>query len=96
MRVARLLIQRPGQLAVPRQQRRELEVGEAAVPDPHPAIDHVQGGGARLAEHQRGDRIMAGARMPDPAQVEGHDVDDIKTLHTVLDQTDLTKLTSLK
>ena len=29
-------------------------------------------------------------------QVEGHDVDDIKTLHAVLDQTDLTKLTSLK
>lgn len=29
-------------------------------------------------------------------QLEGHGVDDIKTLHTVLDQTDLTKLASLK
>jgi len=29
-------------------------------------------------------------------QVEGHDVDDIKALHAVLDQTDLTKLASLK
>jgi len=29
-------------------------------------------------------------------QLEGHGVDDVKTLHTVLDQTDLTKLASLK
>jgi hypothetical protein len=29
-------------------------------------------------------------------QVEGHGVDDIKTLHAVLDQTDLKKLASLK
>lgn len=29
-------------------------------------------------------------------QVEGHGIDDIKTLHTVLDQTDLKKLASLK
>jgi hypothetical protein len=29
-------------------------------------------------------------------QLEGHGVDDIKTLHTVLDQTDLAKLASLK
>jgi hypothetical protein len=29
-------------------------------------------------------------------QVEGHGVDDIKTLHTVLDQTDLAKLATLK
>lgn len=29
-------------------------------------------------------------------QVEGHDLDDIKALHTVLEQTDLSKLASLK
>ena len=29
-------------------------------------------------------------------QLEGHGVDDVKTLHTVLDQTDLKKLASLK
>ncbi len=29
-------------------------------------------------------------------QVEGHDIDDIKTLHAVLDQTDLKKLASLR
>lgn len=29
-------------------------------------------------------------------QVEGHDLDDVKALHTVLDQTDLSKLASLK
>ena len=29
-------------------------------------------------------------------QVEGHDLDDIKVLHTVLEQTDLSKLASLK